>query len=228
MPIEDLIKETCEDLINLHKGQKPNGCLPRTTKFLFPPDCDKSCLRVSEQEARFIFASVVERGSGFRYSVETPTKLKYKFKGKKKISAQTDLSLWEVKDEEQVFDVKKQMPRYNIEFKAHNARQSSIDKDIEKLVTEETDGVWFHLLENVNSGTFPRLAKKFEKAFLQYGKDKINGLLFAVCALKNEITILGTLTSYSKTQTDIKAFFKEGCDLLEAPSQKQVGHWVVL
>lgn len=234
MPIVTLIKETCEDLINLYKKQKGDPFQRINTSLIFPryrnteqqsasenteQENTASDLRVSEQEARFCFAAAVERGKEYRYSVETPTLLPYQFTGMTGISAQTDLTLWSLDEEEKV---------YNIEFKAKNPVQKSIDKDIRKLVGEVPPGIWFHLFEKADNETFPALARKFGNAFLQYGQDKSNGFLFAICALENEVGILGTLASYSKTQTDLRVFFKEGCELLEAPSKKNVGRWVVL
>src|SRR5262249_3502563 len=55
--------------------------------------------------------------------------------------------------------------RLAVEFKAHNAKLSSIRKDLEKLLREDSDGLWFHVLENIDSGTVPTLLKKFEASF---------------------------------------------------------------
>lgn len=237
MPIVALIKETCEDLINLYKKQaevpfqRINTSLifPRYRKTDQPPSSENTqqkntppSLRVSEQEARFCFAAAVERGKDFCYSVETPTLETYSFTdGGGKISAQTDLTLWNLDEKTKEF---------NIEFKAHNPEQYGVGKDIEKLVKESTKGVWFHLFENNFQDTFPTLAKKFLLALLD---PKINGLrkrdlLFAVCVLKKGRCIIGSLPASVKSQEAIMTFFEEGQQALTNPGSFQGKLWKVL
>ena len=98
---------------------------------------------------------------GFYYSVETPTSKEYSFSGKGKRSAASDLSFYH--NEKKVL---------NIELKAHNPEQKAIDKDIEKLVGENCNGAWIHILKNEDSGTIKTLFEKFEKAFHKYGCSK--------------------------------------------------------
>ncbi len=52
-----------------------------------------------------------------------------------------------------------------VEFKAKNPPQEYIAKDIEKLVREKTTGNWFHLLENIDSGTLGSIFDKLKIAF---------------------------------------------------------------
>ena len=213
MPIVDLIKETCEDLIHLHQKN------PTHTKLLFPR-YRKGEARISEQEARFCFAAVAERGTEYRYSVETPTLETYSFTdGGGRISAQTDLTLWDLDGKNKEF---------NIEFKAKNPGDKSIDKDIEKLLKEKIDGVWFHLFENADSGTFPRLGEKFESAVTKHYNALLvkhpglkKEILFAVCSLGNGVGIVGKLS----LPTDINAFFRDGAALLQDPQKGQEGDW---
>lgn len=213
MPIVDLIKETCEDLIHLHQKN------PTRTKLLFPR-YRKGEARISEQEARFCFAAAVERRTEYRYSVETPTLETYSFTdGGGKISAQTDLTLW---------DLDGKIKKFDIEFKAHNPEPKSIEKDIEKLVREKTDGVWFHLFKNIDQGTFPALAGKFEEALLKHGQTREKDLLFAVCVLEKGICLLGTLSVTARDQAAFGAFFNEGSVLLNDPSVRTLGNWVAL
>ena len=213
MPIVALIKETCEDLISLYQKN------PTRTKLLFP-SYRKGENRISEQEARFCFAAAVERGTEYRYSVETPTLETYSFTdGGGKISAQTDFTLW---------DLDGKTKEFNIEFKAHNPEPKSIEKDIEKLVREETDGVWFHLFKNVDQGTFPALAGKFEEALLKHGQSRVRGLFFAVCVLEKGITLLGRLPATARNQSSLTAFFNDGSALIKNPHLGTVGDWVIL
>jgi hypothetical protein len=211
--IVNLIKETCEDLINLHLKN------PTHTKILFPR-YRKGEARISEQEARFCFAAAVERRAEYRYSVETPTLETYSFTdGGGKISAQTDLTLWDLDGKKKEFD---------IEFKAHNPEPKSIEKDIEKLVREKTDGVWFHLFKNIDQGTFPALAGKFEEALLKHGQTREKDLLFAVCVLEKGICLLGTLPVTATSQTLLDAFFNDGSALIKDPALRTLGDWVIL
>lgn len=237
LPIEYLIKETCEDLINLYKKQTKEPSKLTKTRLFIPPcripkkvnksphknsEDPESNLRISEQEARFCFAAAVERVGGYFYSVETPTLETYSFTdGGGKISAQTDLTLWNLDGKTKEF---------NIEFKAHNPQQYGVDKDIEKLVKESTKGVWFHLFENNFQDTFPALAKKFLLALLD---PKINGLrkrdlLFAVCVLKKGRCIIGSLPDSVKSEEAIMTFFEEGQQALTSPGSFQGKLWKVL
>jgi len=213
VPIVALIKETCEDLISLYQKN------PTRTKLLFP-SYRKGENRISEQEARFCFAAAVERGTEYLYSVETPTLETYSFTdGGGKISAQTDLTLWDLDGKAKEFD---------IEFKAHNPEPKSIEKDIEKLVREKTDGVWFHLFKNIDQGTFPALAGKFEEALLKHGQTREKDLLFAVCVLEKKIGLLGTLPAIATSQSSLDAFFNDGSALIKNPTLGTVGDWVVI
>jgi hypothetical protein len=51
-----------------------------------------------------------------------------------------------------------------IEFRAHNAPVAAIRRDLEKLLREDCDGLWFHVLEKADSGTLPALIAKFAQA----------------------------------------------------------------
>ena len=213
MPIRDLIKETCEDLINLYHGH------PARTKFCFPSS------RLSEQEARFCFAASVERGKVYRYAVETPTRYKYRFKGKGSRRAQTDLSLWSL-------DCKNQL--INIEFKANNPSYNNIDKDIQKLLKETPEAVWFHLLLNANAGTFPTLAQKFTVAVDKHSKICLKvdptwkkKILFVVCSVVKGVGMAGELSLLANV-TDIKVFFDDGATFLLDSDMRTKGNWQVL
>jgi hypothetical protein len=61
----------------------------------------------------------------------------------------------------------------NIEFKAHNPKQESINKDIEKLVRENCNGAWIQVFKTEDSGTVKKLFKKFESAFKEFSNSKM-------------------------------------------------------
>ena len=125
-------------------------------------------IRASEQEARFVFIEVMCRETAFRYSVETPTSNLYKFTGRTKESARTDMTLFDAQGS----------PICNIEFKSKGIsldakEKSKIGKDLQKLIREPLQGLWFHLLESANEGfTLPRGQFAF-----QHGHQHVNALL---------------------------------------------------
>lgn len=159
-------KETCKILCSLpDMDYGPTLDYPR---LIIPSKRDKS-KRISEQEARFVFCSILNN-SDFFYSIETPTEKEY---GKGR-SASTDLSIYEYRN-----GFRKLV---NVEFKAHNPRFTEIEKDVKKLIGEKITGNWFHLLKNVNSKTLKALFSKMKKALMINYSDEIS-VLFCFCVL---------------------------------------------
>lgn len=152
--------------------------------------------RISEQEARFVFCQVLA-DSRWYYSPETPTSLKYSFKsgGTKHLSARTDVTLYETRDPSSKL--------VNIEFKAHNPPTESFRKDLEKLVREGLAGLWFHILKNFDSATFPSIFAKLRDSFhklelyLKDGQDE-RLLLFCFCVLEKRRLFQGGLALIRK------------------------------
>lgn len=119
--------------------------------------------RVSEQELRFLFVEefLKEPNNGFYYSVETPTKGKYKF-GETNDDIKIDASGRSASIDMCI--VKKCIENkyhrlLNIEFKNANASQKSISKDILKLMHEEENGAFVLLLRNTDGGTLNNKGK---------------------------------------------------------------------
>ncbi len=145
-------------------------------------------LRVSEQEARFAFTESIAT-TPYYYSVETPTREGYQLTGSKPLSAQTDLTL---------YDADRQ-PILNVEFKAKGVSASarnlfSIQKDVQKLLREPTDGMWFHILEAVDNSTISKLFETLARAlsetaskFKSYIQEK--HLIFHLCILKQQFSL---------------------------------------
>lgn len=106
--------------------------------------------RICEQEARHVFISRLPKEK-FWYSVETPTKMVYRFKDEKHDashqSARTDLTLY-----------RPGMGTIlcNIEFKASTkdydeedpGRHVHIQKDAIKLLCEDVPGIWFNVYDS--------------------------------------------------------------------------------
>lgn len=148
----------------------------------------KEFIRVSEQESRFAFVETLIKGPYF-YSPESPTKKNYQFSGKKPISAQSDLTVYS-DDLSRLF---------NIEFKSRQFSQnkkdnSSISKDIQKLLREDTHGLWHHLLISVNNKTIPNLINVISEQI----NEVINchsidigspGISIHICVLKHHFSI---------------------------------------
>ena len=150
--VEDLIIATLKDLIDLQ-------CVTATTnqsrsKLVYPVKRDNTT-RISEQEARFLFVQNVEQTSDFLYSIEVPTKEKYKFSGKTLLSGNIDVCLYE-----------NGKRKHLIEFKALNPDQKSFSKDFEKLFYDEDglDNYFVNILKNTDRGTIPSIEDKYKKA----------------------------------------------------------------
>lgn len=131
--------------------------------FLVIPQKRNGKIRVSEQELRNTMTTLFGKNNylNLTYSLETPTDLTYNPSGGSCRSASTDLSFYE--DKTKIL---------NIELKAHNPSQPCIDKDIQKLVTEDCLGAWCHIFENDDSGTINSMINKLKLALLKFGPPK--------------------------------------------------------
>lgn len=117
-----------------------------------------SGVRISEAEARTLFAVGLTR-RGIPFAIEVPTMQQYCFKGTKPRSARIDLVYASMKSSSN------QLRRLRgVEFKAHNPSAESIRKDVEKLLREGHDGLWFHVLRDVDSGSIGALLTKLRGA----------------------------------------------------------------
>ena len=155
----------------------PNGLSPR----LILPKKRTEDIRISEQEARFLYCSLLNNLNYF-YSVETPTEEVYIQKGQTPQSAASDLSLY-------TYNNKAFSKVMNVEFKAHNPPEEHIRKDIEKLLKESIPGNWFHTLKNVDKRTLSRLFEKIAnslKACQTIVKCSDISILFSFCVLEKK------------------------------------------
>ncbi|MFA6357389.1 MAG: hypothetical protein WCY09_01790 [Candidatus Omnitrophota bacterium] len=171
------------------------------TNLIFPKAINKGkpYTRISEQEARFLFAFELEK-RGIRFSVETPTVRKYNFKSKCGVesSGSIDLSIYDIGNE-------KYKRSTIVEFKAHTV---TCIQDLEKLIKEpQQDAVLFHVLESVNRGTLKTNTKNTKGLLLHYAGDlkklisskKIKfesnkNVVFFVCSLKPQFLIYKIFT----------------------------------
>ncbi|MCI5150173.1 MAG: hypothetical protein D3916_12435 [Candidatus Electrothrix sp. MAN1_4] len=157
-----------------------------TGKLVFPKYRDGS-LRVSEQEARFAFVEALCSGP-LLYSVEAPTSKGYQFTGDSECSAQTDLAILDAT----------MAHICNVEFKAKGVsstakEHSPISKDVQKLLREPLWGLWFHLLEGVDSSTINKflivITKEIEHVRSKFADIEAPGLTIHICVLRHGFSV---------------------------------------
>jgi hypothetical protein len=159
--IENLITTSLSDFLELSCVTEMKTEMK--SRLVFPIKRDGK-RRVSEQEIRFLFIQEIENNSTFHYSVEVPTKERYKFLGINDRSASFDVCLYE-----------NGKRKHLIEFKALNPQQSSYSKDFEKLIIDETDlmNYFIQVIQNTDNGTIPNIEQKYKTA-LEHVKNKYN------------------------------------------------------
>jgi hypothetical protein len=162
---EKLIYESLMEFMNLdcinNKTEKSSN------RLVFPAIRNKKRMvrRVSEQEAVFLFAKMLEQAeqNQFLYSVETPTTKKYRFSGDNTptidevngVSGNIDICLYENGER-----------KHLIEFKALNPNQKSYSKDFLKLMYDEVGltNYFVQVLKNTTAGTLPNIERKYDTA----------------------------------------------------------------
>lgn len=147
-----------------------------------------SAIRISEQEARFAFVEAIV-SSDYSFSAETPTRKLYQFSGESETSAQTDLSLYD-NNFANILGIEFKSKGFSLNASDH----SEITKDIQKLLREQCDGLWFHILESTSNTTITNLFKVFQSDMLDmYNEykgdidDKV--IIFHICVLKHGFSV---------------------------------------
>ncbi len=162
--------------------------------------------RVSEQEARFAFVAALlsdAQAGDWAFAVEVPTKLSYRFaprgSGVKAQRALTDLALYRRAQDEPVLAV---------EFKSggrsgKSELDESIRKDFAKILAEQSDVLWYHVVRGVNSATLQGLLRTLDAAisrlsnpfrlsdYLAPGKPvepRAKRMTFHICILNPDMT----------------------------------------
>jgi hypothetical protein len=133
-----------------------------------------------------LFVKELENQTDFYYSVETPTKQRYSFTGKRKISGNIDVCLYEKVDS--------QYKRVHlIEFKALNPSIRSYEKDFQKLFFDEENltNYFIQILENADAETIPNIENKYNAAldavFNGEKQPKSNVIIFLYSITKGEL-----------------------------------------
>ncbi len=161
-------------------NKKPSGLSPR---LIFPVKRINSEIRISEQEARILYCNILNNLNYF-YSIETPTDETYKQTGNTPLSALSDLSTYRYINN----GFKKLV---NVELKANNPATKHISKDIEKMIREEKDGNWFHVLKNIDKGTLPTVFSKYIFSIKKHSnKSSKISILFCICILEKKFSII--------------------------------------
>jgi len=223
-------------LLEIKSGKKNT-----TGKLIFPSYSTshrKGEERISEQELRFAYTTVLERSGIFQpyfYSVETPTEETYAFsKGALSArSAVSDLSLYEKTNDPS--DPITYTKVCNIECKALNPSDESIRKDIEKLVKEKENCAWGHLLINQDKGTLEGLFRKFISAFSSelkmFPEDQISSdkaYFFAICILGDRLLLTRKIEPEEIRKDLLNIFSIDYVQLKEAKTGRQdINGWQV-
>ena len=162
--------------------------------------------RVGAQEARFAFVAALLAESGpepWAFAAEVPTRLSYRFAhhgaGEKAQKALTDLALYRHGHDE---------PALAVEFKSGGrSGRSEVDegirKDVAKILAEQPDALWFHVVRDANSVTLSGLLHTLDEAisrlssparlsdYLAAGKTvepRAKNIAFHVCVLNAGVT----------------------------------------
>jgi hypothetical protein len=162
--------------------------------------------RVGEQEARFAFVAALlaeSRPEPWAFAAEVPTRLSYRFAhrgtGAKAQRALTDLALYRHGHDE---------PAVAVEFKSGGRSgkseiDESINKDVAKILAEQPDALWFHVVRSVNNATLQGLLRTLDaaisrlsspsrlSAYLAPGKvvePRAKTIAFHVCVLNPDVT----------------------------------------
>lgn len=137
----------------------------------------KHIIRISEQELRFLFIEEFKiKYPHLYYSIETPTMGKFYFgKSYEEIkrenegqSASHDMCVFKKNETNHYKRV------MNIEFKYRNSGIEKSGKDILKLIREEQNGAFIHLLKNTNSKTLISVFNKLTRCFSDYQTEWTN------------------------------------------------------
>jgi hypothetical protein len=161
--LRELCRRADEVLWSSHRfaAGAPGAPWPRV---LFPQK--GKVRRVGEQEARFAFVTALLAESGpepWAFAAEVPTRLSYRFAnraGEKAQKALTDLALYRHGHDE---------PALAVEFKSGGrSGKSEIDegirKDVAKVLAEQPDALWFHVVRDANSVTLQGLLHTLDEA----------------------------------------------------------------
>jgi len=102
----------------------------------------------------------------------------------------------------------------NIEFKHKNSGIKNIGKDILKLMQEEQDGAFIHLLENTDSGTLYSVFNKLFKSFFDFQANWNNenkSIQLLILSLKEKTLIHLNINKIDLINLKEIFFVEKGC-----------------
>ena len=140
-------------------------------------------VRVSEQESKILLCQLLESTRYF-YTIETPTREKYRQTGVVGQSALTDVTLYGSRSASDRI--------LNVELKSGTANLEAFRKDFEKLPREGVDALWFHTLERANSRTLKTIFTRMIDAMDLVSEDAAtahHSLTIALCLLDTEVLL---------------------------------------
>jgi len=222
MAVIDLIKESLQELQKINCENKISD-KNSESRLIFPKYCvgkdkHKDTKRISEQEARFLFVRILENQKSFYYSVETPTKERYKDFSKRNKdssenkpdiagenegrSASIDVTLYEKDDDNNNF-----CRKHLIEFKQGNVE--TCKKDFLKLLYDE-DGLTNYYVNILDRDNIKKW-RTLKSIIIDKYKKAIDELPKRVSNNKSTLSIIlfnikdGVIIFFK----DIEKFFKE-------------------
>lgn len=134
--------------------------------------------RVSEQESRVLLLWWLER-RGIPHSIETPTVESYRQTGATPLSGRIDVTAYRSREPDSRI--------LNVELKKGTSDDEAVRKDLEKLLRERTDGLWFHTLDKLSRRTWGTIEERIRRAFeseRKYVDAASHSLSFAFCVLE--------------------------------------------
>ena len=207
--LQSLVAKVGDHLISMYSRSNEL----REPGLIFPRKRDGS-LRVSEQESKHLFLEYARTDKRFCYCIETPTSQTYCQKGTFARSANVDLTLMLQSGRSPV----------NVELKAHYCGIESIRKDLEKLIREDTAGIWFHTLER--GGRLQSLFASFRAAFARLSDclgTSHTSYLISICVLDGGLVYWRWLNLAGTPETNLAAI-----DSVFAASSLSSGAWEVI
>ncbi len=162
--------------------------------------------RVGEQDARLAFVAALLAEPGpepWAFAAEVPTRLSYRFtqrgSGEKAQRALTDLVLYRHGHDE---------PALAVEFESggrsgRSQIDESIRQDVAKILAEQPDALWFHVVRSATSATLQGVLHALDEAisrlsspnrlseYLATGKTvepRAKTIAFHICALNPDVT----------------------------------------
>ena len=207
--IEKIIRDSLLDVRDLYTNK------PISSHVIFPKYSDNT-ERYSEQELKSIFLSKIEQ-SAFYYSVETPSRNKYRFveNDEPKVSFCGEESK-EVFQSSMIdttlYDTDKKLVSH-IEFKHGQSSLFSIQKDFLKLICE-SQGVehnyFVHYLDNSDNGTKSAVFNKYRQSL-----SNIMSINTNVADLESKFSKVVVLVMFAKLNELYRFSLKDLCDTLD-------------